>query len=348
MLDLSVSRLSRLPDAGEVLDHEGDRGDGEPAGGALEDGAPSGSDECAHVGGNADCGHGGDDEELAGAGEKGGQFGGQGDEGVYNSGGQEAKDEPGEDADKGEGAGGWPAVGALCAAGLSGGCEGKDERDRDDQEGARQFDDGGEFEGVVGAGGVAPGGGCGDYRGSVVDGGAGPDAEAFVAQGEETAEGREEDDGDDVEQEYGRNRLRNVLVFRVDDGSGGGDCRASADAGADADQDCSFFADAEQAVEERCCQEGNRNGEGHDQERAAPDRKDPADAHFEAEQDNRVLQDFLRGELDAGERCGGAEKASRDEAERDGEYGSANYGYEPAQEPCRNGDCEGVEEAGNQ
>ena len=54
MLDLSVSSVARLPDAGEALNEERDRGDGEPAPCAEEDGSRARGDEFAHVGGDAD------------------------------------------------------------------------------------------------------------------------------------------------------------------------------------------------------------------------------------------------------------------------------------------------------
>ena len=129
--------------------------------------------------------------------------------------------------------------------------------------------------------------------------GAREEREAFVGESQHAAERREHERSDHVEQEDDRDGLRDLFIARLDDRRRCRNGRAAADGRAYAHQRCDAFRNVERFAEHECHDE--RCGDGGDDHR----QRLRAHAHHfcqvqaEPQQDDRILQDLLRGERDA-------------------------------------------------
>ena len=133
-------------------------------------------------------------------------------------------------------------------------------------------------------------------RGGVVHGGARKEAEPLVAQPEKTAQARKDESRRDVEEEDHRYGGRDFLVFRVDDGGCRRDGRASADGRAHADKGGDIGREPDGLVHEKGDKKRNRDRREDDRQGLSTRFHDAVKVHAEAQENHRVLKDFLGGE----------------------------------------------------
>ena len=152
---------------------------------------------------------------------------------------------------------------ALSVAAFAAGHDDRhDQADRHDHESPGQLRNGRQA-----AGGVAVRIAGGDDGRRVVDGRAGPHAEASVAHAHEvTQKGKDKYSGD-VEQENRRNGKGHVLFLGFDDRRHGGDSRAAADGRAGADEGRRLKFQTEQPADGDGYEKGCRQGADHDRHR---------------------------------------------------------------------------------
>ena len=127
----------------------------------------------------------------------------------------------------------------------------------------------------------------------VVDGGSGKEAEAVVGQVQQPSQRREDQRSCDVEQEDDGDRLRNLLVARVDHRRGCSDSRTPADGGANTDEHGGVGRNLHHFIQDKRHEQRGRNRRKYDRQGSEPRRNDHRKIHPEAQQDHRELQYFL-------------------------------------------------------
>jgi hypothetical protein len=104
-------------------------------------------------------------------------------------------------------------------------------------------------------------------------------------------------DREDIEEEDGRNRNDHIAILCPDDGRDCRDCRTPADRRARADERGHIAIQPEHLPHQERRTERSEQCKDHDVERLLPDLDDMKEIHLEAEQDDRVLENFLAREL---------------------------------------------------
>ena len=189
--------------------------------------------------------------------------------------------------------------------------------------------------------------GGGDDRRRVVDRRARPEAEAVLAHSEQPSQGREDDDGDDVEDEYRRDRVGDLGLRRLDDPRHGRDRRRATDPGADTDERAQARADPKCPPDHGSAEQRDRERPEHHGQRPRSDSQDVSEPERAPEQDDRELEQHRCGERHAGRRTGGRPADERrDDAEQDGEHGRAEERDDAREAPCRKCDRRGPPEPG--
>ena len=334
-----------LPDTQHVLHAQAYRRDGHPAAEAHKDGLAAALYQLDQVGVQADGPHGHDDKELGQlleGGEKAGFHPRRGGRSGDHRGQHEEQDKGREDLFQGEaalpGAAGPPR---LCRA-----PQGQRQGDGDDGQGAGELDNGGGVQGVGPGVHPVPGGGRRRDGGGVVHRRAGEEAEALVAQAQRTPQGGEEQGGGHVEQEDHRDGLGDFLVVGADHRGGGGDGGAAADGGAHPHQGGDVGGYLHQLVQGKGHHQGGGDGGQDDGQGLEPHLGDLRQVQAEAQQDHRVLQNFLGGEGDT--RLGAPllpVKQGDHHARQNGEHRPSHHRRRLAQQPAGQGDAQAQKQA---
>ena len=175
----------------------------------------------------------------------------------------------------------------------------QNKRDRDYRQRARELDDSCLIERVGTGVHTVPSSGGGCYRRGVVYRRAGKQTKALVAQPQHGAQRRKHKRGDDVEQEDNADRLRNLLVFCLDDRGSSGNGASTADGAPNRHKRCRLAGNIYELA--ACIAHDKRGGDGgHDhRQRAHTHLRDLHQVEPKAKQDNGILQHLLRGEFDA-------------------------------------------------
>ena len=175
------------------------------------------------------------------------------------------------------------------------------------------------------------------YGRGIVDRRARKQAETVVGHAEHTAERRESQRRDDIEQENDRNRLCNLLIVRTDDRSGCRDGRAAADGRADTDQRRDVRRHLHRLAQHERYDQRGADGRNDDGQRLCADLCNLGQVKTEAEQDDCVLQHLFRREADTWLHLGLVLPEQREHhADQDGEHRSADNRHRLSQQPRRN------------
>ncbi len=158
------------------------------------------------------------------------------------------------------------------------------EGDRNQVEDARQFDRGSDLKRLGPIGGPR----SNDAR-DIVDGDSGPYAELMLRQSEEVPQGREDEEGEGVQQEDGADGDAHILFLGFDDKAYRGNRRPAADGGPRADQKADDRSDLQQALQPPTKQEDRCDRDEAKDQAAPPGLRDLPDIHREAEQHDASL-----------------------------------------------------------
>lgn len=334
-----------LPNTKQVLHAHAYQRDANPTAQTHEDGLAARLDQFDNVGVEANRRHGHDNEELGKSLDGGGHGYRQGEHGGNDARQNEEKDEEREDLLDVERARGSTVTrtrlgGALCLSDLP---KGEEQRNGDNRERARELDDCGMVERVGAGVHAVPRRRRGGYRGRVVHSSAGEQAKALVAHAKHAAKRGKDQRGDDIEQEDDADCLGDLLVVRIDDRSRGGDSGTAADRRAHAHERRYLARDVHDTAQDKGDHERGRDGGDNDGQRAGAHLGDLPQIESESEQDDRVLENLLRGVLDA--RGGGfrdtralTQHVSHHHADENGEDGTTDDLESPPQQPGRHRD----------
>ncbi len=194
--------------------------------------------------------------------------------------------------------------------------------------------------------GVPGGGGGGDRRG-VVDSGAGKQPESLVAHAQKPAEGGEEQGRQNIKQENHRDGLGDFLVVGADDRGRGRNGRPAADGGAYAYQNGNVVGHGKALAQDKGNQQGDGDGGADNGQGQQPHLCDFRQVQAKAQQDDRILQDFFRGEGDAGlQTFPASQNQGGNHPRQNGEYRAADDREQVSQKPAGHRQQQADQQAG--